>query len=120
MIRFVACILLGVLTSSCHPCADEVVWSKASQNGDLTATVFYRDCGATTKEVTWLTIHRSSASYDRPDDIALTADHMQTIDLTWIDNSHLSVRCRSCRRDEVHHQANSVRSVQIRYQFDAQ
>jgi hypothetical protein len=95
-----------------------MIWSKASPDGKMMATVFARDCGATTKEVTWVTVHLNSGKYDRERDIAMTAERPQKIEISWTDNHNLSVRCLTCRPSEVHAQRAKVGFVNINYTFD--
>src|SRR5256884_9439696 len=93
--RVIFAALLSVLASAlllggCSPCIDEVIWRKPSPDSKLTVTVFLRDCGATTKPVSWVTVHPSSGRYDNEKDIALTADRVQKIDRksTRLNSSH--------------------------------
>jgi len=121
--RVIFAALLSVLASAlllggCSPCIDEVIWRKPSPDSKLTVTVFLRDCGATTKPVSWVTVHPSSGRYDNEKDIALTADRVQKIEVTWTDNSNVSIRCLTCQRSEVHAQRMKVAWVNVHYQFD--
>lgn len=110
----VLCVFLSVSNWGCNSCSDEIVGDKSSPDGKLTASVFIRDCGATTsKEVTWVTVHQTSGFRDREKDIAMTADRIQTTELTWKDNSHLLVKCFACRRDNVHAQTTSIGAVSV-------
>src|ERR1700730_19405248 len=106
---------IAMLLGGCSPCADEVTWRKPSPDSKLTATVFLRDCGATTKPVSWVTVHPSAGRYDKEKDIALTADRGQKIEVTWTDNSNLSIRCLTCQRSEVHAQRMKVGLVSVHY-----
>lgn len=111
-------VSVALSVAGCSPCADEVIWRRLSPDAKLTATVFLRDCGATTKPVSWVTVHPSAERYDKEKDIALTADRVQKIEVTWTDNSNLSIRCLTCQRSEVHAQRTKVGLVSVHYQFD--
>jgi hypothetical protein len=106
--------ILCCLLSACSPCDKEKRLETASPNHQLTATVVYIGCGAMAKDATWVTLHRTGEKYDRSDDLVFTAVQQQRLEISWIDDSHLSVYCR-CHDDDVRFQVTKKGGITVSY-----
>ena len=111
-------IALGVLVSSCSPCESELVSDNASPDGKLIATVLIRECGAMARSGTWVTIHSRSMASDREDSIVFTASGEHKVEVSWLDNSHALVQCRTCKKTDVRRQAEKLGMVNISFRLD--
>ena len=107
-------ILCCLILSECSPCVKEKGLETASPNHQLTATVVYIGCGAIAKDATWVTLHRTGEKYGRSDDLVFTAVQQQRLEISWIDDSHLSVYCH-CHDDDVRFQVTKKGEITISY-----
>lgn len=99
---------------SCSPCDQEKGQEIISPNKALTASIVYVGCGAIAKDATWVTLHGTGDKYDRKEDIVFTAVQQQRLEVTWIDNQHLSIYCR-CHQDDVRFQVIKKGNINITY-----
>ena len=90
-IVFVAAIGLSIyFDPMCH---DELLSTVVSPNRSMAASVFLRDCGATTHEYTHVVIHKAAKSFASGEFIA-GADYERPMELTWTSDSDLLIHCR--------------------------
>lgn len=75
----------GLVMLGLDPCANELIQSATSENGELIAEVNIRNCGATTDYVQVVTINDSTV---------LFIDHYsgQKVELEWQGNENLLIR----------------------------
>ena len=97
------------------PCEEEKISDATSPNRQLTATVIWIGCGAIAKDATWLTLHRTGEKYDRSDDVVFSTVQQHSLEIKWVDDSHLSVDCRGCREDDVRLQVTKKGTITISY-----
>jgi hypothetical protein len=86
----------------------------ASSDQAVTATVVYIRCGATSKNATWVTLHRTGDKYDRRDDIIFSVVQQRPVELKWLDDSHLSIDCH-CSDTDVRFQVIKIGGTQVAY-----
>jgi hypothetical protein len=116
MQKMFVCIVCCLTLSACShfPCEGEKGAEATSPNHQLTATVVHIGCGAISKDATWVTLHRTGEKYDRSEDIVFTAVQQNRLEITWLDDSHLSVFCR-CRDEDVRFQVIKKGGISISY-----
>lgn len=105
------------MIASCMPdCGDEVLSEAPSPSGKYIATVFERDCGATTDYASIVSVRDSSADFDGDDEesYVFTIDGRYKIDIQWDDERELVVTGLKASEDIVV-QLEVWRDVKIRY-----
>jgi hypothetical protein len=111
----VTCVFCLLLSSCSRFICDHDKGAEATRpDGRLTASVVHVGCGATSKDATWVTLHRADDRYDRSDDIVLSVAKKSPVELRWIDDTHLSVICR-CSDNDVIFQAVKFNGMNITY-----
>lgn len=86
--RLIMCVLSYLAITSCSGsplCGNELISEATASDGQRTATVFERNCGATTPFVRVVSIRRSGSPFDGNDhaDYVLTMRGRQPISLEW-------------------------------------
>ena len=78
------------------------------------ATVFIRNCGATTGYVTHVAVHgRSSDQTD--DDLVFTVENEHIVRVEWIDNLRLRISCENCEEKQAFRRVTKLGDVSIEY-----
>jgi hypothetical protein len=96
-------------------CADRVFSEVPSPDGRVIATLFERDCGATTNFVTSVSLRASSKPFNRKRQGSVAqAKGPQCISVRWRDNRHLAVTIS--KDAQVYKQDNDWRDVKIDYE----
>lgn len=116
MMRAVAAVVViaMVFLAGCGGCSDDVIASKPSRDGSVTASLFVRNCGATTDFSTIVSIHASDSGSD-DGDIVFVAKGRGGVDLSWSGDRVLQVRCRGCNDQNVFRKVDKLRDVDIVY-----
>ena len=94
-------------------CGDQIKAEKASPDLKYTATVYERDCGATTDFSTIVNLRESSAKFNGNDLGAIIVKGQHRIDLVWDGNTRLRLQCSDCRPDDIFKQERSWKNVEI-------
>ena len=108
-------VTTGVLAlASCVGCCkDETIQHVASPSKTHHVRVSYRDCGATTSEYT----HVDLGSQWSVGETIFSARYEQRIELEWITDSELTIRCYSCKTEDIKHQISKLGPIRINYEF---
>ena len=77
------------------------------------ATTTVRDCGATTSEVVSVNIHPVGESSLREENNALVVKHGRAIDVTWLNDHSVSIRCSACSDGEIIRKRASLAQVAV-------
>ena len=107
-------ILLGLLIG-CNLCSDAVERELLSPDPGLKATMFVRDCGATTDFSTIISLHGSSSSFKEQDHFVFVIKGRAKIELLWTGPRQLSVKCPTCQAGDIYKQLDQFKGVEIRY-----
>lgn len=94
------------------PCDTQVQKQVRSPGGQYVATVFHRECGATTGFNTQVGIRRSSKAFDPQSGQVLAIAGQHDVTLAWIGNTRLVV---SFPPDRVYNEQRSWEDVQVEY-----
>jgi hypothetical protein len=77
------------------------------------ATLFERNCGATTDFSTIVNLRESSVKFKGDDLGAVIVKGQHRIDLVWDDNTRLRLQCSDCRPEDIFKQERSWKEVEI-------
>jgi hypothetical protein len=109
-----AAIVVSALLSSCgDPCGNEVVQSVVSPSGSLKAVAFTRNCGATTKFSTQVSILRSNEALPNDPGNVTVLDDIVPLSLEWKTDTSLHVSGFGGRKR--FNEASSISGVAISY-----
>lgn len=86
---------------------------KRSPDSKYTATIYERDCGATTDFSTVVNLRESSVKFKGDDLGVVIVKGQHRIDLVWEGNSTLRLQCHDCRSDEIFKQEGTWKDVEI-------
>jgi hypothetical protein len=116
MILFVVIVLAvcGLATLLVfHGCEDTIKAEAKSPDGKYTATIYERDCGATTDFSTILNLRESSAKFngDALGPIVVKSQH--TIDIVWDGNTRLRLQCNDCQPEQIFKEEMRWKNVEI-------
>src|SRR5437762_3187096 len=87
-----ATVLIGSLALyACGLCGNDTKYEVPSPDGKLVATIYWRDCGATTDFYTFVSVHVPKGEIRAKDDVFEQAGG-HDMGLVWKDNEHLEIR----------------------------
>ena len=109
-------LLVALATAGCGLCQDSDIDTKVSPNQKLAVTVFHRNCGVTTEDVTWITLHSRAEKYDRAESAILISKGSHKVEVSWDGDKRLAVRCFDCRADDISTQIVKFAGVTIAYE----
>jgi hypothetical protein len=109
-------VALGVaaLLTGCG-CSNKFIAGADSPDGTLRATVFERDCGATTDFSRIVSISGKEEDFNRENSFVFVVKGEKDIQLQWTGRRQLSVECRACTKTVVFKQLTALREVEIKY-----
>ena len=93
-------------------CKDEKITDTASTDDQRIATVFVRDCGATTGWNTQVAM-RWKSSNPRPEDVVFVVEGKPDVQVKWLDDLTLSVTCNKCAEDHIYMRVTKLGKVSI-------
>ncbi len=98
------------------PCVNTLITEVSSPDNKLKASVFVRDCGATTDYSTHVSIRAYASPFD-PDKQSEVFDSIGKYDikLNWVSPSHLTVSCKDIPSDKIFYQAIVCGGTAIQY-----
>lgn len=106
----VACLLVA----ACGPeCAEDVVASEGSPDGRYVATVFVRNCHATSPFVTIVSIRPGDEAFDPDGPYVFSLHGRAPVSVRWDSATQLTVTHPA---ERVYRSAESWRGVRVRYQ----
>jgi hypothetical protein len=103
------CTLIG-----CSLCSDHVLSQRRSPDGVLVATLYERDCGATTDFNTILSVSLPPDFKDR-NAIMFAAKGQKEVSFKWVGKRSLYVECSSCVPSAVLKQVTVAGGVDVTY-----
>ena len=98
--QLTAVLLASLLASatSCSPCDDTLKSKAVSPDGQLVASVFERNCGATVDFASIVSLASTSARPLRTDDFLFVVKGRPDISVTWSGPNSLVIKCTDCAR----------------------
>jgi hypothetical protein len=108
-------LLLALLCSGCGSCGDEVTSESIGPDRASKATLFTRNCGATTDFSTIVSIHRPDNSFSDEGDFVFVAKGQGNIQLKWISAKALEIHCEGRERKYVFRRVTALGDIDISY-----
>ena len=98
-----------------HGCEDTIKSETRSPGGKYTATVYERDCGATTDFSTIVSLREASAKFkgDTLGPVIVKGQHK--IDLVWNNDTSLRLQCSDCRPEDIFKQERKWKDLEISF-----
>lgn len=94
-------------------CEDTIKADVRSPDGKYTATVYERDCGATTDFSTIVSVREGFAKFKGDALGPVIVEGQHRIDVIWDGNTRLRLLCQDCRESEIFKQERSWQGVVI-------
>ena len=96
-------------------CENTVKSEIHSPDSKYVATLFERNCGATTDFSTIVNLRESSASF-KDDDLGIVIVKGQhKLDLVWDGNTKLQLECHDCRAEDIFKQERTWKDIDISF-----
>ncbi len=89
----VALAFIVIMLASCDECTNEVIQSVKSPTNKYIATVYIRDCGATTRFITQVNIRDVAKDFSGDDwnGVVFAADNRAPLSINWEDEGTLKI-----------------------------
>jgi hypothetical protein len=94
-------------------CENTVKSEIQSPDGRYAATLFERNCGATTDFSTIVSLRESSVRFKGDDLGVVIVKGQRKLDLVWDSNTKLRLRCHDCRADDIFKQERTWKDIDI-------
>jgi hypothetical protein len=108
-------VALGLFLAS--DCEDTVKTELKSPDGKYVATLYERDCGATTDFSTIVNLRDSSASFKGDDLGIVIVKGQHKLDLVWDSDRKLRFQCHDCRIEDIFKQEKTWKDVDISFLY---
>lgn len=102
---------LGLFLAS--GCEDKIKIETKSADGKYVATLYERDCGATTDFSTIVNLRVSSARCKGDDLGVVILKGQHHLDVVWDGNTKLQLKCDDCRPEDMFKQEKTWKDVEI-------
>jgi hypothetical protein len=106
-------VALGLFFAS--DCEDTIKTEVKSPDGKYVATLYERDCGATTDFSTIVNLRDSSARFKGDDLGVVILKGQHKLDLVWDGNRKLRLQCHDCRTDDIFKQEKVWKDIDISF-----
>ena len=109
--------ILSAASTACFSfvCDDELLKEVKSHNQERVATAYVRNCGATTGYATQVTVRWTSSSPESTD-LVFSVDSKREIQIEWLDDLTLIVRCPNCSENQVYKRVVKQGKVEIKFE----
>ena len=94
-------------------CENTIKLEVKSPDGKYVATLFERNCGATTDFSTIVNLRELSMKFDADNSGVFVVKGQPKIDLTWDSHTSLRLQCQHCRVDDIFKQERTWKDVNI-------
>lgn len=98
-------------------CDDQIQTHADSPKGKYEATVFVRNCGATTDYSSIINLRETSSRFnaDADDNTIFVVKGRPRIGIEWITTDHVRVSCSACSQENIFKQVQSWKDVKVSY-----
>jgi hypothetical protein len=104
---------------SCSTCEDKVKVRVPAGDGQIVATVFERNCGATTDLSTLVNLQTTSSRFDANAGRLFIIKGRYDITLNWATPKHLVITCRGCQRHDIFREVAVEGDIDVTYDFSS-
>jgi hypothetical protein len=111
----ILCGLVGCDSGILFSCDDTVKGSFTSPNGTYIATVYERDCGATTDFTTHVNLRTKSAGFKGGRNVVFVSEGKHAVGVEWQNDTTLRIECADCAEDEIYGRTTSWKNVAVSY-----
>jgi hypothetical protein len=114
-VKVVVLLALSISMTGCIKdmlCHEEITSETKSPDSERVAETVTRDCGATTSWTTSVRV-RWTNSRPEPRDMVFAAVGLPEVQVSWLDETTLSVDCRNCTEDQIYQRATKSGKVKI-------
>ncbi len=118
LLRVILTSLMVALCGCIDPCGDEILQTVVSPDQRTVATIYVRDCGATTSEVTHVHLHGRFGWFSNEDwdNVVLSLRYRHSLKIQWQGSSRLVITCDQPAKDgETFRMARGWRDVVVEY-----
>jgi hypothetical protein len=102
---------------ACSTCSDTLISSVKSADGGLVATVFERNCGATTDFSSMVNLQNSSDKFNANEGRLFVAKGRYDVSVTWTGPKQLVITCNGCQRRDIFREVTAEGDIDISYKF---
>src|SRR4051812_7395464 len=88
-------------------CTDTIKTEVKSPDGNYAATLYERDCGATTDFSTIVNIRAGSSKFNSDENVIFVAKGTHKVNLMWNDGKSLHIECIECDTKDVYKEEKS-------------
>jgi hypothetical protein len=115
-------LMLGIILQGCivvplFDCQDVIKFETMSPDGKYIATLFVRNCGATTSFSTSVNLRSKSEKFSGDEGRILIIKGRPQIKIAWDDNMKLHFECDECEKNNIFKQETSWKDITISYRF---
>jgi hypothetical protein len=120
-VKLIALVALVVIGATClwlsltPNCEDTVKTEVRSPSGNYIATLYERDCGATTNFSTIVSLRASTDKFDGEMGRVFVVEGQPQLNLVWKDNTSLRVECSECQSKDIFKREMNWQDVNISY-----
>jgi len=110
-------LLSGCKHSLLDTCDDRVVREVRSGDGKFLATLYVRNCGATTDYISIVNLRPGGTRFngDADGDIVFVAKGERDIGIQWLNTNEVRIWCRGCESNDIYKRQPTWKDVKIAY-----
>jgi hypothetical protein len=108
-------LCLPLFLVSCNFCGDTSISKVVSADGQLVATVYERNCVATTDFSSIVNVQSPSLKFNGDQGQLFIAKGRYDISLSWTGARALLIKCRSCTRKNIFREVSALGDVDVTY-----
>lgn len=101
-------------------CEDEIKIEAISPNGEYVATLFERDCGATTDFATVVNIRSKSDKFVGGDGVVFVGKGQPKVEIMWSGDSALRIKCGECAASNVFKEERQWKDIAVSVEINNQ
>ena len=119
--KTIVSVVLVIISAAClwlflsPNCEDAIKREVRSPNGKYIATLYERDCGATTNFSTIVSLRASTDKFNGENGRIFVAEGQFQVSLVWKDDMNLRIECSKCRSNDIFKQEMNWQDISISY-----
>lgn len=101
------------------PCQDTIKSQTYSLGREYVATVYERDCGATTDYSGIVNLQLGTAKFSADKNVVFVVKGQKNVSVMWSEINHLEIVCVGCHSNDIFKQEPRWQSIEISYTVNA-